>query len=323
MIAARLLKRAAELGLPWVTRGRLTILIFHRVPATPDPLFPELWAAAEFEARMRWLARHFLVLPLADAIERLQAGTLPPASAAITFDDGYSDNAEVAAPILERLGLPATFFVADAYLDGGRMFNDTVYEALRRFPAGEVELPTRARERVRLGDLASRRAAADRLLPELKYLPLEDREAIGAQLAAQALEPLPRDLMMSSAQVAGLVAQGMSVGGHTVRHPILASITPAEAEAEIRANKARLEAIVGGALRLFAYPNGGPGRDYRREHVEMVRAAGYSAAVSTSQGTATRASDVFQLPRFTPWDRRPGRFELSFVRNARHPAASV
>ena len=54
---------------------------------------------------------------------------LPPAAAAITFDDGYRDNLEIAAPILKRRGLPATLFVASGFIDGGIMFNDMVIEA--------------------------------------------------------------------------------------------------------------------------------------------------------------------------------------------------
>ena len=319
MIADRMMQAAARLGLGLVTRGRLTILIFHRVPALPDPLFPELWPAALFEDRMRWLASAFTVLPLDEAVLRLRQGRLPPRAAAITFDDGYRDNAEVAAPILARLGLAATFFVADGYLDGGRMFNDTVYEALRRLPAGEFELPLPGSPRVSIDSMVSRRAAADSLLPELKYLPLAEREFACGQLAALAGSPLPTDLMMSSSQVAGLIGQGMAVGGHTVNHPILASIDAAAAEREIHANKTRLEATTGRRLSLFAYPNGGPGRDYTRAHVQMVKDAGYEAAVSTSHGAATAATDPYQLPRFTPWDLRPGRFELSFVRNAGAP----
>ena len=63
-------------------------------------------------------------------------GRAPARALAITFDDGYADNATVAAPILLRLGLPATFFVATGFLDGGRMWNDTVIEAVapRRGP---------------------------------------------------------------------------------------------------------------------------------------------------------------------------------------------
>jgi peptidoglycan/xylan/chitin deacetylase (PgdA/CDA1 family) len=317
------LKAATRLALPLATRGRLTILIFHRVLPEPDALLHDVWPAAVFEDRMRWLRGTFNVLPLDQAVQRLHAGTLPARAAAITFDDGYRDNVEVAAPILARLGLTATFFIADGYLDGGRMFNDTVYETLRRLPAGAIDLPVGEGGRVVLADATSRRAAADRLLRDLKYLPPPERLRVCEALAARLTEPLPDDLMMDARQVQELERLGMSVGGHTVNHPILTSVSADEARAEICNNKARLESLLGHPITLFAYPNGGPGRDYAAGHVAMVRDAGYEAAVSTSFGVSTRDTDPYQLPRFTPWDLRPGRFEAGFVRNVRAPVVTV
>jgi len=84
---------------------------------------------------------------------------------------------------------------------------------------------------------------------------------------------------------------------------------------EIRASKRRLEEITGKPVTLFAYPNGKPSRDYRREHVGMAREMGFEAAVTTAWGVAHAASDPYQLPRFTPWDRTPGRFVLRLFHN--------
>ena len=66
---------------------------------------------------------------------------LPSRSVAVTFDDGYADNARIALPILREERVPATFFIATAYLDGGRMWNDTVIEAVRRLVPGEHRFP--------------------------------------------------------------------------------------------------------------------------------------------------------------------------------------
>lgn len=67
-------------------------------------------------------------------------------------------------------------------------------------------------------------------------------------------------------------------------------------------------------LRFFAYPNGRPQQDYLAKHCELVRESGFQAAVSTQWGVATRASDRYQLPHFTPWDRHPVRFMLRLLR---------
>ncbi len=111
-------------------RSRLTILIFHRVLDRQDFLQPGEPTADEFDSQIRWLTSWFKVLPLSEAVEALRAGDLPERRLAITFDDGYPDNHDVAVPILRRHGAVATFFVATGYLDGGIMFNGRLASSL-------------------------------------------------------------------------------------------------------------------------------------------------------------------------------------------------
>lgn len=120
-----------------------------------------------------------------------------------------------------------------------------------------------------------------------------------------------------------MLQSGMEIGAHTVTHPILTRTSADAARNEIIECGRRLSDILRVPVRLFAYPNGKPGVDYASEHVRMVRDAGYAAAVSTSWGGATARSDIFQLPRFTPWDRAPDRFALRLVRNVLRRAYSV
>jgi hypothetical protein len=87
--------------------------------------------------------------------------------------------------------------------------------------------------------------------------------------------------------------------------------------------KAQLEAIIGGPVRLFAYPNGKPAEDFGPEHVALAKKLGFRAAVTTAWGAARRSSDPFQLPRFTPWDRQPTRFAVRLLLNARQAGAEA
>ena len=118
---------------------------------------------------------------------------------------------------------------------------------------------------------------------------------------------------MRPAQIKRLRDEGMEIGGHTVNHPILTGLREQEARAEIVNGKRRLEEITGAPVTLFAYPNGKPGRDYGPREVELVREAGFTAAVSTIGGVANRDSDIFQLPRFNPWDRSPRRLGVRLL----------
>ncbi len=288
---------------------RLSIVIFHRVLPAPDPLFPGEMHAAQFDSLCARLAACFRVLTLREAMAAMDAGRLPRRALVITFDDGYADNATVALPILQRHGLKATFFVATGFLNGGRMWNDTVIEALRRTRCEFASIPELGLEAQPLQTLGQRRAAIDRALPAIKYMSLDRREqALGSLLDALGHPSLPDDLMMSSDQVCMLHRAGMEIGGHTVRHPILRAIGDKEALAEIREGREHLQALTGAPVESFAYPNGGPDRDYDRRHVALVREAGFRVAVNTAHGVVTKASDRLQLPRFSPWDRSAERW---------------
>jgi peptidoglycan/xylan/chitin deacetylase (PgdA/CDA1 family) len=289
----------------------LSILIYHRVLAERDALLPGVPDADRFERHMRVLKRFFHVMPLTTAVRHLRQGTLPSRALCITFDDGYADNATLALPILQRHGLHATFFIATSYLDGGQMWNDDIIDYVRQAPAGRLDFSMIGHGSLPGFTVEQKRQAIDHILMQLKYLPFAERQTMAGRLAPASR----RSLMMSSDQVRGLLAAGMEVGAHTDRHPILAALTDAEAQADIADGKAALEAITGKRVTLFAYPNGKPMADYTPRHVEMVRALGFEAALSTVAGTAGLGSDLWQLPRYTPWQQDSPRFLMRLLLN--------
>lgn len=318
MIASSLYKLIGNALSPAGGHARLSILIYHRVLANTDPIFPNEPTAAGFDRQMALLKRVFTVLPLHEAAARLQAGTLPARAACITFDDGYADNLTLATPILKKHGLHATFFIATAYLNGGRMFNDTVIEAIRRSPLHTLNLDELGLGKFDISINEAKARAIDQILPQVKYLPLDTREQAAARITELAqCGLLPNDLMMTTEQLRALHAAGMEIGGHTARHPILAKLDTDMARKEIAAGKEFLEHTLNTPIRLFAYPNGKPGTDYRPEQAAIVRELGFDAAVSTQWGSATQSSDPLQLPRFTPWSSKPARFVPMLLANLR------
>lgn len=312
-MVAELARRVLDLAWP---AARLSVLGYHRVLLHADPLLPGDPPAAEFERTMAWVKDTFNVIPLAEGIAGLRTGRLPRRALAITFDDGYANNATVVAPILERLGLHATFFVATGFLDGGRMFNDTVLEAVRAARGVELDLTPIGLGRHRVTSDGERRAAISTILAAIKYEPVARRVALSEEVAACAGASPPRDLMMTSEQAAGLARRGYALGGHTVHHPILAGLDERSARNEIALGRRHVEELSGRRAGLFAYPNGTPGRDYTPETVRLVREAGFEAAVTASPGAARAGWDPYQIPRFTPWDRGPVRFAARLLNNA-------
>lgn len=299
-------------------RARLAAFLFHRVPERTDPMFPGEPDARRFDAIVGWIASQFRVLDPLEACERLVAGTLPSRAAILTFDDGYRDNVEVALPILERHRVRAAFFVATGYLEGGAMFNDRVFEALRRTSRDAIDLRLFGCGEGPLlpaSDTAARRAIAERIITMIKHRPPAERARAVERLEAHCGVCVDFDPMMRPEQVRTLHVRGMTVGGHTRTHPILAALSPDDAWEEIRGGRDDLRSLLGEEIDLFAYPNGRLGRDFEPTHSGMARRAGYRFAFTTAPGAAARATDALTLPRFTPWDQTRTRFALRALRN--------
>ena len=308
-----LMRSALRLLSPFGPRARLSVLIFHRVLPQPDPLFPDEMYAERFDQICGWLKAWFNVLPLDVAVNQLRYGNLPDRACCITFDDGYADNLEIATPILQKHGLSSTFFIATGFLDGGRMWNDTLIEAIRHCRAETLSLEGFGE--FALGSIEQRRQALGTLIGKIKYLPLEERRELTEKIAAAAGVEPAKDLMMGADGVRALRAAGMQVGAHTVTHPILARLTVDQARQEIRESQIFLQDLLQERVGLFAYPNGKPGTDYLPEHVLLARELGFDAAVSTSWGAANSSTDAFQIPRFTPWDQKRNAFGMRLIRN--------
>lgn len=283
---------------------RLPILIFHRVLAKTDALLPDEPDAARFDKLMRHVSRCYRILTLGEAVTHLEQDNLPLRSLVITFDDGYADNAEIALPILQRYGLKATFFVASGFLDGGRMWNDSVIETLRACQNTIINLEEFNLGQWALNSQTARKQCSDTLLQHIKYQSLEERERSISQLQQLCgVSELPDHLMMRTEQVKQLRRAGMEIGGHTVNHPILLNLDISEAEREIAQGRDDLQSIIDDPIDVFAYPNGKPGVDFDFSHVELVRKLGFRGSVSTAPGVGQRGNDLFQLPRFTPWNQ--------------------
>jgi peptidoglycan/xylan/chitin deacetylase (PgdA/CDA1 family) len=305
---------------PGGKRGRLTIVMYHRVLEQPDPLSPYTPTVDVFNCHMETLASGFNVLPLSEAIERLVKRSLPPRAACITFDDGYRDNFTVASPVMQRYGLPSTIFVSTGFLDGGRMWNDSVIEAVRNAPGPKLDSQSLELGVHPIATDAERAKTIDNLLEQLKYLPFAQRLARVTELCGLVGANLPNNLMMSTAEVIAARSTNIEIGAHTVNHPILTQIDDQQARNEMAESKARLEQILKEKITLFAYPNGRPDQDYATRHAQMVKDAGFKMAVSTASGAASAGSDLYQLPRYAPWDKLKSRLQVRLLQNIWRPA---
>ncbi|MDO9504985.1 polysaccharide deacetylase family protein [Hydrogenophaga sp.] len=287
-----------------LSKDKLSVFLFHKVPRCADPLIPGDITLTGFERMLDEVVSQFRVLPLEDAVTRLHSGRLPRRAACITFDDGYADWVQGAAPALRKRNLHATFFITTGQFAGLPLWHERIQAAVRALPGPQLDIGMPSLGHPSVATLGDRQALVVKLEREFKYLTLSAREQALVRLEAAAgvrPEALPR---MSEAQLRDLHSQGFSVGGHTINHPILDYCNEQELVQEVAGVREQLQGIVQGPIAGFAYPNGRPYADFSRHHVEAVRRAGYAYAVTTHWGVANPVTSPFQIPRFTPWAQR-------------------
>lgn len=303
-LAARLLCAAGVPALArWQRSRQLAILMFHGVEG--EPMYPPcgyVTDSATLRRELDFVRRHFNVLPLEEALERLRSGTLPNRSAALTFDDGTRNLATRAGPVLRDLGLPAAVFVATGPMGTGEaLWPDRLFLAFARTKVPDVDLTEFGFGRCSLRDDASRFQTRDAVIEYFKRLPDAERIARVESLVAT-LGPTfdayggPFE-MLSWDEARGLASDGLvSVYPHSVTHPILSRCSDEKVEYEISESCSAVQREIGCAPAVFAYPNGGPD-DFDERARAALRRNGVRWALATTNGYADHVSDPFALRR--------------------------
>lgn len=292
---------------PFVTRREsrsLQILVYHKVNDERDPFFPAT-PIVVFVEQMKYLAEHCCVLSLEEAVARKKNRDLPENAIVITFDDGYKDNHLYAFPILRKLSLPATIFLATDAIGSGRvLWHDKVFSAFRETRTRVLKGFGECREEYSLGTVSEKLQAQSKVIKFLRSLNDNDRsfwierliEALGSE--SRDLDP---HLMLTWDEVKMMHQHGISFGSHTVNHPILSKLTAERARSEIYDSKRIIEEKLGTTVTTFAYP-GGKKEDFSEETKKIVGEAGYSCALTAIFGANAVDQSLLELKRGTPWE---------------------
>lgn len=304
LMAARVLCAGGVPALArWRNSGRLAILMFHGVEGKPlSPPCDYVTDAATLRRELDYLRKHFRVLPLQEALERLRDGTLPRRAATLTFDDGTRNLAIHAAPVLRDLQLPAAVFLATGPMGTGEaLWPDRLWIAFAGTSVPEIDLSAVGLGTRSLRDPEDCNRTRDEVVQHFKQLPDAERIARVEWLVA-ALGPEsdaaggPFELL-SWDEARVLAGDGrVSLYPHTVTHPILARCSDAKVEYEISESCRTVERETGCVPAIFAYPNGGE-RDFDERARAVLRRSGIPWALSTTHGFADRDSDPLALPR--------------------------
>jgi peptidoglycan/xylan/chitin deacetylase (PgdA/CDA1 family) len=280
--------------------SRLLVLGWHNIEPTWS--FPGTSAEVGrqgFERQLDTLRRFTHVVPLGSALADLSQGrSLPKRAVALTFDDGYLDNATIAAPLLRAAGLPATFFLVPGFLSGSvQAWWETLGWAFVHATVPELWW---AGERWSTSDPRERRAAFDVLVSRMKLLDSGSRREAVAEIVDRLVPAAPASgqirQFMNWDEARGLVSSGFDIGSHTCSHPILSQAPPGEQRRELVDSRHCLQAELHHPIDVFAYPNGRP-QDYTATTVQTVREAGYRYAVTTRAGLVTARTPPYEIRR--------------------------
>lgn len=291
-------------GSRWRQR-RLAILCYHGIAIDDEHRWaPSFYMSPqEFENRLRVIERsRCIVLPLAEALERLFAGSLPPRSLAITFDDGFADFYLHAHPMLKKFGFPVTVYLYTHYPQTPRPVFAPACQYILWRGRGQVldsEPLIGASGEWDLRSAAGRRGAAIRLFETVaREAPSEQEKHMLVQRLAETLNVdyaaiVQRRILqlMTPTEVAELAREGVNFELHTHRHR-----TPLDRELfldEIRDNRAAIHDITGAGASHFCYPSG----VYHPEFLPWLREAHVISATTCDSGMATPQTDALLLPR--------------------------
>jgi peptidoglycan/xylan/chitin deacetylase (PgdA/CDA1 family) len=291
------LRNLKSLALNWIGTP-VVVLGYHRVAVVPSDRHSLAVSPAHFREHVRYLKRNFRIVRFEEDWSRLREPAV-----AITFDDGYADNLTEALPILEEVGVPATFFVSSGQLESAEGF---YWDELERLAVRGASYPSQFVLKDRLhGRRWSTRRPADRLALSRDLLQLSMRvdEARRADWLGQlrawsgSAPPAHADRPLTCAELQALGASRLvTIGAHTVSHSSLAALPEEQQAHEITSSKRRLEEVLGTPVDVFSYPFG-KRSDYDRTTVALCRRAGYRKAATAFPGHWYRWTDSYQIPR--------------------------
>jgi peptidoglycan/xylan/chitin deacetylase (PgdA/CDA1 family) len=277
--------------------------MYHGIVRSPLKL-PD-WCFLEegrFRVHLKYLKKHFEIIPLSEAIRKMKTRTVRCPTAVITFDDGFQNVYEVAFPILHAERIPATIFLATQFVDT----DDTLWfcrlnEALAHTSHRLLE---RNGIRFDLSSVEARAKTAAMLQSQVKSLPnpqllIAVRKIIsdlGGDPDYQTSMDSPFRMLTRQAITEMAAAQLVEIGAHTHSHAILSLLTSHQRRSEIQQSLLAVQDLTKRPCRVFAYPNGRK-QDYDQESIKLLERFGVEAAVTTIEGVNDDLTSPMELKR--------------------------
>jgi len=280
------------------------ILLYHAI--IESPLEVNDWSfldAAFFREQMQYIKNHFEVLSLPTAVTRMRGKSIRSPTVVITFDDGFQNNYEVAFPILQKEGIPATIFLVTGFIDT----DDTLWfcRLNRAFATTAVSSLKWNSTEFKISTPAEKMKTSRMIQAQLKSFPHSEL-LIELRMILRCLEADPDSRlendspfrMLNREEIRNMTQTGLiEVGAHTQSHAILSLLSPQQRREEIEQSLKAVEEMTGNACRLFAYPNG-RSQDYDDECIQVLRELGVETAVTFIEGVNDCNTSTMELKRF-------------------------
>ena len=259
------------------------ILTHHRIGDTSRTQFDRgVFSATcdEFDQQVRFLKRRFPIVGGAELEELVYSRKpLRHLHVAITFDDGYRDNYTNAFGILRSHGVPGHFFLVPTFVGTATIpWWDAIAYCVRRTARPELSLSLPTPTTV---STENREEAIRSVLRHYKRSDNRDRDAFMRDLQQQAEVDLPHSetRFLNWKEASEMLAAGMTIGSHTLTHPILSHLSEPEQEHELRASRDLLEQHLGSRITSLAYPIGST-TAFNDATERIAEQAGYTVSLS-------------------------------------------
>lgn len=266
MISNLLSRCATSVPMEWVrplSGASLVVPYYHMVSDARVPHVSNLYrfrSIAEFTSDVEFFARHFVPITLEDVVDALNGKrTLSQPCIHLTFDDGFREMHDIVAPILQRVGVPATFFLNTAFLDGGGMAHHNVLslvlDRLQSDNAKSAEKSRQKAESVLAAEVGQSGTIAQRVL-SVRYAQSSIARSLASALDLD-LEQYIREVQpyLSSEQVKSMLKRGFSIGAHSHDHPLYADLSLADQIEQTRLSLDLIKLKFGVSTRSFAFPH--------------------------------------------------------------------
>ncbi|RBP25687.1 polysaccharide deacetylase [Marinobacter pelagius] len=262
----------------YLSRHHPKILMYHRVS---DNINERALAVELFRKHINIIKKDFHPMTLRSLLEANENGAIPNNAVALTFDDGYSDFAEQAFPILRDAKVPATLFVTTGFVDRDiwlwpdqiRYAIDNTNKHVLNHPAFHEQFYVKSNPK-RIWNIF-----ADYCLKIQNDEKIDLIEELFSSLEVHFPEKAPKEYeAVSWDQIKRMVADGLDVGSHSNSHPILTKVHQDQLISELETSKKILEKKLGRTIDIFCYPNG-QDSDFDENIKSAIQSCGYKYAV--------------------------------------------